>query len=350
MLNREEIAFDAAGEDILVAVLSDRTRLEAIVICDSGRILLSDLARQTTSELGHLRFEPWKLNLQVHTSGSFVGITQKNGTLGVILNLTDPAFEKRLERGDYCANVSEFPIAFFSKNGRTYLIHGTDWNRLDITCLDSDELLTERVVAYDEATDTETNYFDYFHSSLLVSPDAKYFVSNGWHWHPYGRITLYPIDKFLVEFEDSHLDIDLVAKDEPEEATYQQGWDLPTCWLDDQTLAIGYNRGIGYYGKRNFPSEVLLVGVPDAAVMKRVPFDGFRVGVEGDVEGSLHVDHDRQLLLGLNKNSGLLIGDLDGNTKARHPELSSHHYSERHGLYYKFHKRDNRIELIRVDL
>ena len=148
----------------------------------------------------------------------------------MVVNTENRSFSKKLIRGDYCVEHCSYPVAFYEYKNETYLIHATDWNRLDITNLNTDSLLTERVVDYD----TKTKYFDYFHSKLYISPNHKNFISNGWIWQPYDTITAYSIKEFLEKYELSNKVVEF-------EPTTGYNWDRPVCWINDELLCVGYN-------------------------------------------------------------------------------------------------------------
>lgn len=92
----------------------------------------------------------------------------------------------------------------------------------------SGELLAARPPAH---------YLDYFHCSLLPSPDSQWLADNGWVWHPVGIVRTWSAARWLgenpYESEDGASVRALCWRD------YR--WDSPLCWLDDHTLAVwGY--------------------------------------------------------------------------------------------------------------
>lgn len=185
MSSRSEFDLRGIDEDIILVDITNRKDLEAIVVTVSGYVSLLDLSSGMSDLIGKLSFEPFtqerrhpifSAGLELHSFNDYVAIVQVYGQHGTVFNLSDRAFLKKLDRQNYHPDVCRFPIVFVDLGGQTCLIHATDWNRLDITRLEGDELLTDRVVSYE----TE-NYFDYFHCGLTVSPDSKNFVSNGWH-------------------------------------------------------------------------------------------------------------------------------------------------------------------------
>ncbi len=329
------ISLKIENEEIVFADLTNRENLEVVFVCKSGNIFLFDCETESAKPFKTLAFNPFQLNLQIYSYQNYVAIVQKNGTFGMVINLADADYQKTLERGDYCAYVSSFPIAFYSKDNQTFLIHGTDWNRLDITCLETDELLTNRIIDYD----TDSNYLDYFHSSITVSSDATHFISNGWIWHPYGQLTLYSIDNFLKKFELSHQNIDLA------DDCYSFDWDRPLCWVDEKTLAVGFSKNTESYGETKFPSELLFVNILENEIVKRIEFDGFANTDEGDVSGELFYDEKKAQFIALNKKTGLFISDLDGNEIHRKTDFIAHKYSIKHKLIYRIDNKNQSIEI-----
>ncbi len=168
------LALSIEGDQLVFADFSDRENLEIIAVYKSGNIFLVDFDKKVATPMGKLPFDPNGLKLKTCCFEDYFSIVQRNGLHGVVLELLNPNFQKVLSRVDYHSDHCIYPIAFFKKDSQTLLIHGTEWNRLDITCLETDELLTDRLVEYE----TDSNYFDYFHSSLRISPDSKSFTSN----------------------------------------------------------------------------------------------------------------------------------------------------------------------------
>jgi hypothetical protein len=331
----QSISLALENEDIVFADVINREKLEVIIVCKSGNIFLFDCETGTKTLINQLDFDPAKVNLQIYSFQDYVCIVQKKGTDGIVINLSNAHYRKDLLRGDYCVNVSPFPIAFYSDQGQTFLIHGTDWNRLDITCLETDELLTNRLVDYD----TDSNYFDYFHGSLYVSPDSKFFISSGWVWQPYEVITLYSIGDFLKNFELLNQSIDF-------EETSGYNWGRPICWIDNETFAVSYNKKEAVENEGNFPSEIIFVDVFENKVVNRINFNGFSLSDYGEVGGELFFDSDKKQFIGLNKQSGLLISDVKGKEIFRNPNLTSRRYSPKHRIFYRIDFKKQLLEII----
>lgn len=377
----EIISLNIDDEEIVFADLTDRENLEVVAVCKSGNIFLFDLEKYSKTFLTKLPFDsvpnlsadfnPMKvledlsptelaqllenmptevetiesiaaknkdlvnslsLNAKLYSFKNYICIVQDKGTSGVVLDLSNPSFQKRLERGDYHVEHCSFPIAFYEKDNQTFLIHGTEWNRLDITCLETSELLTDR---------KSSNDFDYFHSSLLVSPDEKHFTSNGWVWSPYDVITVYSIEKFLKEFEMSHTAINFEPVD-------GYNWDRPLCWIDNKTLGIGYNKKEDGESKEDFPSEIIFVDITKNRMINRIEFDGLELSEYGAAEGELYFDLSQKYFIGLNKKSGALISDVDGKEIYRNETLNTFKFSPKHKLFYKIDFKKQELEVTQL--
>jgi hypothetical protein len=350
----ERIPIGIENEEIVSVEATERQKLEFIVVCSSGNAYILDLAVREPKFIGKLSFPVTysedllkyfeliggkKAFLQIKSYNNYVCITQKFGLHGVVFDIENSRFKKELKRGDYHVEHCTFPIAFYSDGDSTYLIHGTDWNRLDITCLDTDELLTDRVVDYE----TDTNYFDYFHSSLLMSPDGKSFTSNGWHWHPYGKITAYAINSFLTSFECSNATVDLY-KEVRRRYYYEMEWDRPLCWLDNRTIAVGLGQLRFDDGLRpRSGCGVLFYDVEARCRKSSFRCAGFGLTSEGDVLGDLFYDESNSRLIVLHRALGLTICDLQGNVVLTDAAITHHRYSSESRLFYRF--GENKIEL-----
>lgn len=298
--------------------------LSFLLISQARDVFLFDPNTSTLSPSMCTLNEDIDLNrIKIYSYGPYCCIVDNRGTKGVVISLEDQSFRKELSRGDYQVKHCSFPIAFYSREDQTFLIHGTDWNRLDITCLETDELLTDRIVEYE----SNTNYVDYFHSLLSISPDESHFISNGWVWSPVDVITLYTIEEFLSQYEEAFAYIDL----DGESSGYL--WDRPSCWIDSDTLAIGYNKQEEFVSK-NFPSELHFLNIKSREVIRKITFDGFHVNDYGEISGSLFHDQFRQQLIVLHPDKGVYISDYEGNLLYQDKHFLADGYADRHHAFF----------------
>ena len=178
--------------------------------------------------------------IKVYYHFPYICVTERYGLNAAVVNIVNKQI-LNLTREDYHCDVSSYSVGFFESNGRIFIIHQTQWNRLDITDLETGELLTKREIIYRETGETGTsefgtfrkmeskNYIDYFHSLIHISPDGKHFLSNGWVWTPWDNIICFETDTFFEEYESCGKHID-----------YYRGyaWDRPCSFVGNDTFVI----------------------------------------------------------------------------------------------------------------
>src|SRR5258708_20088087 len=77
-------------------------------------------------------------------------------------------------------------------------IHGSGWNRLDGSDSATGELVSDRnPTSYRRGEDRPAHYLDYFHGRLVLSPDGRRIVDDGWVWHPFGIPDVWDIQAWL---------------------------------------------------------------------------------------------------------------------------------------------------------
>ena len=177
------------------------------------------------------------VSIYMSPGDELAAITNTQGEHGLLLELNTGKTLMNLKRDDYHCNVCTFPLAFFVHAGRELLVHGTEWNRLDITDPRSGECLTKRnSPAYRYPNSTDAHYLDYFHSSLSISPNSKWIIDDGWMWQPWGLLTSWNINTWLA-------DNVWESEDGKTRRTIHEGddWDRPLAWIDNERLAVaGY--------------------------------------------------------------------------------------------------------------
>lgn len=178
------------------------------------------------------------ITLRVSPNGDLVALANAKGQFGVVLDSETGELRMPLDRGPYRTENSEFPLAFFRRDGRLLLVHGTAWNRLDVSDPRTATLLTHREYPATESDEIRPVHFlDYFHGSLSVSPGGEWIVDNGWVWGAAGIILTWSLRRWLDENVWE-------AEDGPTWRRYCQRWgcwDGPHCWINSTTLAVwGY--------------------------------------------------------------------------------------------------------------
>lgn len=226
------LACTATGAIIEIDPIHHRTRFLAQIPRDS-----LDFDGQYICHTGLWEDRP-SCVLRVSTHGQMAVVANRYGSRGVVLDLSRGKVTMNLHRDDYHEDVSSFPLAFCNLDDRVLLIHGTEWNRLDISDADTGKLLTRRrPTSYQSGEAKPPHYLDYFHCQLSVSPGQQFIVDDGWVWHPAGVLVAWDLPQWLHdnvwESEDGSSKRELSCK--------EYHWDGPLCWIDDRRLAVwGY--------------------------------------------------------------------------------------------------------------
>jgi hypothetical protein len=176
--------------------------------------------------------------LHLAPNGDFAAIVNAKGQYGIVIDLQTKQVTMKLDRGNYHEYVSDYSVAFFKYQGRTLLVHATHWNRLDISDPRTGHLLTDRPSPiWAKENPNPEHYLDYFHSSLLISPDHEWIADWGWVWQPYGVIRIWNLRRWLEEnIWGSEDDISTRMF-----CWREYYWDGPWCWINPTTLAVwGY--------------------------------------------------------------------------------------------------------------
>ncbi|WP_379152618.1 hypothetical protein [Paenibacillus sp. sgz5001063] len=166
----------------------------------------------------------------------FAAISGRFSQHAALYDLQDSKQIMSLSRDNYHYDVCTFPLAFAEHEGRTLLIHGTEWNRLDLLDVRSGENLSTRqsTVSLAEGGEQLTKQvLDYFHGKIYVSPQGKWIVDTRWHWQPVASIRSWSLPAWISNcWESEDGDTLRVLGD------YMEDWDQPAAWLDSSTLAV----------------------------------------------------------------------------------------------------------------
>ena len=115
--------------------------------------------------------------------GQYAFIYQALGTKGILLK--DGEMLREINRSYYHAATYEYPAAFATVDGVTYLVHcPVTYRQLDFEAVETGVLVTN-VPGREPA--------DLFHSRLEVSPQGGYLLSKGWYWHPWDVVKVFDI-------------------------------------------------------------------------------------------------------------------------------------------------------------
>lgn len=210
-----------------------------VALLENGALARIDLENCSFSWLAQIPTDSVNLkqevSLHLTPDGSMAAVVNTYGQHGVVIDLETSQRTMRLERdegeNDYC----QFPLAFFEHDRQLLLIHGTEWNRLDVSDAKTGRFLTVRPsLSFGQGAKEPEHYLDYFHSCLTVSPNQEWVVDNGWVWHPVGEVVAWNLRRWLQEnvweSEDGPSRKMLCWRD--------YYWNGPLCWIDEQTLAV----------------------------------------------------------------------------------------------------------------
>ncbi|MFJ3306968.1 hypothetical protein ACIPSA_28400 [Streptomyces sp. NPDC086549] len=169
--------------------------------------------------------------------GRFAAVVVDHANQGEVFDLSTGAVTLTLDGGTYHNDTVPFSAAFAGHDGRTVLIHRTEWNRLDLSDPATGELLTAREFEPGEDPRSE-RVLDYFHGGLTVSPTGVRIADDGWVWAPVGVVTAWNLRDWVAgnPFESE----DGPSRTELPGCLYH--WNRPVVWLDDDRLVVG---GIG---------------------------------------------------------------------------------------------------------
>lgn len=163
-------------------------------------------------------------------SGRYAALVADRGQNGIVVDVFSDRVTMPLNRGDYHEEQSRFPVAFVTVGTRDLVIHSTAWNRLDVSDPMTGELLTPRELP----TERNENYLDYFHGGLLISPDGRRILDDGWVWSPYGVVRSWSltdwIGRHVWESENGPSVRNLCGR--------SYFWNGPMCWIDAHRVAI----------------------------------------------------------------------------------------------------------------
>ena len=310
------------GETLVAATIAARAPVRpsalAIVLTSEGRVVSVHLDGTGETQVGvahHMAEETGEreASQRIVVDGPYVVIVSELGLFGTVLSLDDPSYALALSREDYHASRCSYPIAFVTRDGRRCLVHGTAWNRLDVTVLESRELLTEREIDADK----DLHHLDYFHASIEISPGGRTLVSNGWVWQPFDVRMTWVFDDFMGSYEPCGL-----ALDGPMTSGYN--WSRPLCFVDETHVAWGYNaqEDPGSNVGKDHGSELIIQSTVTGDVVERVPFDFFSTGGSpcGEVGGTVLFDGATKRFTTFGYDHDVVVTDRRGKELARSSE------------------------------
>jgi hypothetical protein len=276
--------------------------------------------------------------IEIYYHHPYVCVTERFGLNAALVDIRSRNITK-FSREDHEARVSSYSIGFLERNGHTLLIHQTEWNRLDITDLDTGILLTDREIKCDrietkkddgttEVDYVENNYLEHFYSLLHVSPDYKSFLSNGWIWTPVDNIICFRVDDFLERWDPSAV-----------QTGYFGGynWDRPCTFIDNDTFVAVVDDNydpddddrkelqyfpLHFYHVSDMGKEKYL------EPFLKIECEAFALNEYREVKGYLYYDKTSNALVAMTPEGTYLVGT-DGKVLRSIPDVSA--YGDMHG-------------------
>lgn len=183
---------------------------------------------------------PLTPRLLVSKNARFAALVNDYGRYGTVVDIEKGCAAMSLDRGDYHPEQTPFPAAFFEFGARTLLVHGTEWNRLDVSDPQTGELISVRPSPLYGTGEKSAHDLDYFHGRLQVSPNGEWILDAGWVWHPLGAPCWWNLSRWMSENVWESEDGD--SRRDP---IYREPWNVPMAWLDERRLAVW---GLGFDG------------------------------------------------------------------------------------------------------
>ncbi|MDG0052329.1 hypothetical protein MMB75_01450 [Paenibacillus sp. P2(2022)] len=198
--------------------------------------------------------------------GKYVAISNRFGRHAAVYDLVYAQEKMQLSRDEYHYDKSMFPLAFVHQDGMCILVHGTEWNRLDLTDIETGRLLTARPSPVYNNESKDEHYLDYFHGRLLASPEGKWMADTGWVWAPLGVVRTWSLSDWLLNPWES--------ENGPSVRHLWQtiDWDGPVCWTGPDTLAVWGQMDADLLEEEDWGEE----GVEPAVVLFDMTQPGYR--------------------------------------------------------------------------
>lgn len=240
------------GDMIRAASMSDEDI--CIILTEKGNVFRFHVKTEETEHLFETNPPSYPSGFDIgaaasiYTMDDIVVLVNDFKTCGFVWNGQE-SYLLRLQREDYYACHSKYPIALFQRNGAPHLIFSTEWNHLQIANLTTRQVLTaDKSLIEDGAEERHLQFckeygegnrlfwprkFDYFFGRLILSPDRRRFLSAGWVWGSQDCYMLFDVEDFLNNhrikgtpiFQGEHLG-------------------RAACFLDDNTIAVLYKEDL----------------------------------------------------------------------------------------------------------
>ncbi|MGO4532435.1 hypothetical protein AB4Z30_25415 [Paenibacillus sp. 2TAF8] len=174
------------------------------------------------------------VQLVISPCGQAAAVCNRFGRHATVVSLKTGHTLLELSRGTYYFDKSTYPLAFAEREQELVLIHGVDWNRLELTVfLPEAGPVAASTIHAEASSASQADDLDYFHGQLHVSPNHTYIAETGWAWSPTGITRVWNLSNGAQNKPAMGRDEELSAIWTP-----LTDWDLPMVWLDNERLAV----------------------------------------------------------------------------------------------------------------
>lgn len=276
------------------------------------------------------------LSLHISPDGRYLCIVNRYGRYGYVYDTVLEGVVLHLDRQDYYYKVSAFPLAFFCKEHTTYLIHASNWNRLDITNLTELRVITTR----DKLEYGSEHYLDYFYGELHLSPNNEWLVSSGWVWQPFSVLKFTNVENWshhnIYESEHHHSgDI----------AIWSYNWDRAMCWTNNHTLAYFYDPKEEGASKEECDEQqivqdksyILFYDILQSTVVQRIAYPFFPKNEYHEITNDCRLFCYNNNLLCCSNNGTSLVNLDTGETLYHNTQIQGNLFCPVSGTLYALH-------------
>lgn len=233
--------FDQLLSGTVLSIQSEKNVSEScwVAVLSSNEIVRLNFSTGIVTKLCDISPDVLKLtektSIHLAPNSALAAVVNDYQSSGAVLDLLTGEVTMLLNRGSYHVEQTPFPVVFFTSGDTVLLVHGTAWNRLDISNPRTGELLTKRdPTSYRRGEPRPDHYLDYFHSHLVISSNGHWIAEDGWVWSPFGRTRAWSLRDWLEE--------NVWESEDGKSLHYvtQRGyhWDAPLCWINNDTLVV----------------------------------------------------------------------------------------------------------------
>lgn len=286
-----------------------------------------------------------KLKIKLSPNDKYLCITNKKGRYGYVYDLENNKIILELDREDYHTEETLFPIAFFIRDNKTYLIHAVDWNHIDLTDLTTQTTITKRKTN----TYKEEGYLDYFYGELHISPDQKWLLSSGWVWQPVSYIKFINLQNWLTK---NNAEPEIHNPNNFSIMSYY--WDRALCWTDNQTIAYLYtpkeeeldDQEALEYKLNKDKSYILFYNINERKIQKKIEFSDFPQNTFHEATEDCRLFFKKNIFAGSLTQGLSIINPENGKLIFQNKQLKIDKFHSKLNLFYRLEQNNNTIELL----